>query len=294
MNHKNKLIIPTLIALMASGAVSQSLQAQAPARQAFSWSSASVTPAASVAPRASSPVATPIIGMTVELPANSGIRSLDNAPSIAESTTSFGDNALAAAKTKIGETIYLDEKGNEITREQMQAKLTNVENQVGSALPSVSHANQSFRSLEQRVAHSASVDNSIWDNTKNVTSKATSFWKKPSLFKTPEGITLPSMKTTWTKPKFDQPTTWFSRKTTSPITFPSIDSLPRKGKSPTSIDRPLISPTQVASQAAAVERLAESFDSVDEINSVGQSVFNSTTERVASQFDSGGDFNPQR
>jgi len=60
------------------------------------------------------------------------------------------------------------------------------------------------------------------------------------------------MKTTWAKPKFQEPTTWFSRKAADPITFAPIDSLPRKGKIPTAIDGPLTSsPAQFASQSPA-------------------------------------------
>ncbi len=226
MKRSNNFI-PTLIAMTATCAAAQCVQAQAPARQAFPWSSAAVVESAKPAVAQTATALQNYGGSLAQTFDKSVTESFEGA---VDSVTSIPSNTLSA-----GETVYLDENGNPITREQMQAKLTGVQN-LG-------------QSLQNRVPSLQPVDKSVWAKAKNMTSKATSFWKKPSLFQTPEGITLPSVKTTWSKPKFAEPTTWFSKRTTDPITFAPQNSLPRQGAIPTSIDGPLTSPpAQFASQ----------------------------------------------
>lgn len=247
MKRTNNLI-PTLIALTAACTASQSAQAQSPARQAFPWSSTSAVKTAS-----------PAVSQTaarVSASANHYIEA--NAPTFGKSVGQSIDNTIESATSiansapSAGYSIFLDERGNQITREQMQANLSAGQNDVSLGLPSANQAVQSFeQNFGQRITPLRQVDNSMWGKTKSMTSKMKSVWKKPSLFKTPEGMTLPSMKTTWAKPKFDEPTTWFSRKTTDPITFAPIDSLPRKGQIPTSTDGPLASQARFASRSAA-------------------------------------------
>ena len=279
--------IPTLIALTVACAASQSLQAQAPARQAFPWSSASATSVAETVSRASSTVQS-IAQAPIEKVSGSASQSFENTNG---SATKVANDVLAKERT-----IYVDQQGNEISHEAFQAKLTGVPNQVTSALPSTGQAVQSFeQNFDQHVTPLRTVDNSAWGKAKSVTSKATSFWKKPSLFKTPEGLTLPSTKTTWGKPKFDQPTTWFSKKTTDPITFVPLGSLPRAGKTPTSIDSPN---ALVADQAVDRQPKANfqktNFQPQREFIDSTNSIFEAASERVASEFSAGNDFEPRR
>ena len=311
--------IPTLIALTVACAASQSLQAQAPARQAFPWSSASATSVAETVSRASSITRTPLgkvsgsasrsfestkgVAETVSH-ASSTVQSIAQAPieKVSGSASRSFENTNGSA-TKVTNdvlakerTIYVDQQGNEISHEAFQAKLTGVQNQVTSALPSTGQAVQSFeQNFDQHVTPLRTVENSAWGKAKSVTSKATSFWKKPSLFKTPEGLTLPSTKTTWGKPKFDQPTTWFSKKTTDPITFVPLGSLPRAGKTPTSIDSPN---ALVADQAVDRQPKANfqktNFQPQREFIDSTNSIFEAASERVASEFSAGNDFEPRR
>jgi len=313
--------IPTLIALTVACAASQSLQAQAPARQAFPWSSASATSVAETVSRASSITRTPLgkvsgsasrsfestkgVAETVSR-ASSTVQSIAQAPieKVSGSASRSFENTNGSA-TKVANdvlakerTIYVDQQGNEISHEAFQAKLTGVQNQVTSALPSTGQAVQSFeQNFDQHVTPLRTVDNSAWGKAKSVTSKATSFWKKPSLFKTPEGLTLPSTKTTWGKPKFDQPTTWFSKKTTDPITFVPLGSLPRAGKTPTSIDSPNAL-ALVADQAVDRQPKANfqktNFQPQREFIDSTNSIFEAASERVASEFSAGNDFEPRR
>ena len=281
--------IPTLIALTVACAASQSLQAQAPARQAFPWSSASATSVAETVSRASSTVQS-IAQAPIEKVSGSASQSFENTNG---SATKVANDVLAKERT-----IYVDQQGNEISHEAFQAKLTGVPNQVTSALPSTGQAVQSFeQNFDQHVTPLRTVDNSAWGKAKSVTSKATSFWKKPSLFKTPEGLTLPSTKTTWGKPKFDQPTTWFSKKTTDPITFVPLGSLPRAGKTPTSIDSPNAL-ALVADQAVDRQPKANfqktNFQPQREFIDSTNSIFEAASERVASEFSAGNDFEPRR
>ena len=323
--------IPTLIALTAACAASQSLQAQAPARQAFPWSSASATGVAETVSRASSTVQS-IARAPLGKVSGSASRSFESTKGVAETVSRASSTAQSIAQapiekvsgsasrsfestngsaTKVANdvlakerTIYVDQQGNEISREAFQAKITGVQNQVTSALPSTAQTIQSFdqnfnfeQNFNQHITPQRSVDNSAWAKAKSVTSKATSFWKKPSLFKTPEGLTLPSTKTTWGKPKFDEPTPWFSKKTTDPITFVPLGSLPRAGKTPTSIDSP-DSLALVADQA--VERLPKAsfqktnFQPQREFIDSTNSIFEAASERVASEFSAGSDFEPRR
>ena len=329
---RTNYFIPTLIALTLVCAASQPLQAQAPARQAFPWSSAtaSATGVAETVSRASSTVQS-IAQAPMEKVSGSASRSFESANEFAKTTSpasstaqsildqapdqnvsgsatrSFESTNGSATKTANDalakeRTIYVDQQGNEISREAFQAKITGVQNQVTSVLPSTGQAVQSFeqnfgQNFNQHITPLQSVDNSAWGKAKSVTSKATSFWKKPSLFKTPEGLNLPSTKTKWAKAKFDQPTTWFSKKTTDPITFVPLGSLPRAGKTPTSID----SPNALALVAdQAVERLPKanfqktnlqpSREFIDSTNSI----FEAASERVASEFSPGNDFDPRR
>jgi len=317
--------IPTLIALTAACAASQPVQAQTPARQAFAWSSATANSNASpTVPSNVSHVSDPTlsyheataetsnpvgqsVGTTIlerSLPESTIDNTIESTVESAfDSSTNIADNAVV-----VEAPIYLDENGNQITREQMQAKLSAGQNELTTSLPSANEAVQSFgqnlgQNIQQRVTPLQSVDNSAWGKVKNVTSKATSFWKKPSLFKTPEGITLPSTKSTWAKPKFAEPTTWFSQKSVSPITFAPLGSLPRNGKTPTSIEGP-VHQTQIASQAPAsitspiqsVAKASQDFVAkpVREVVDTTKSIFKSTGERVASEFSVGNDFDPRR
>lgn len=284
--------IPTLIALTVACIASQSLQAQAPARQAFPWSSSSVSGVAETVSRASSAVQTITQAPS---PASSGSASR----SIIGNTTSIANNVLSA-----GDPIYLDENGNQITREQMQAKLSSGQNEVSSALGSASEAVQSFgqnlgQNFQQHVTPLQSVDNSAWGKAKSVTSKATSFWKKPAWFGSTEGITLPSVKSTWAKPKFQQPTTWFSKKAQDPINFATIGSLPRQGQFPTSTDGPLHAPQQIASRVVESvtpnpsSKPASFSPDASVATDALQSVFEAPKDRIASGFNSGGDFSPR-
>ena len=314
--------IPTLIALTVACAASQSLQAQAPARQAFPWSSASATSVAETVSRASSITRTPLgkvsgsasrsfestkgVAETVSR-ASSTVQSIAQAPieKVSGSASRSFENTNGSA-TKVANdvlakerTIYVDQQGNEISHEAFQAKLTGVQNQVTSALPSTGQAVQSFeQNFDQHVTPLRTVDNSAWGKAKSVTSKATSFWKKPSLFKTPEGLTLPSTKTTWGKPKFDQPTTWFSKKTTDPITFVPLGNLPRAGKTPTSIDSPdslsLVADQSVNRQPKTSFQKTN-FQPEREFIDSTNSIFEAASERVASEFSAAdNDFDPRR
>ena len=297
MKRKNTLI-PTLIALTAACTASQSLQAQTPARQTFPWSSSNASQTAS---RVSSSQ-----GYLVEAPVkalnHSVSQSLDSLNNKNEGTINSA-TTVANEVLAVGETIYLDEQGNQITREEMQAKLTAGQNEMISTLPSTNQGSQAIQSFErnfdQRITPQRPADNSMWGKTKSITSKMTAVWKKPSLFKTPEGMTLPSMKTTWAKPKFDEPTTWFSRKTTDPITFASIDSLPRKGQIPTSTSGPLSAQAQFANRSAAPiaqpsfasENFAsQKLENVD--NAAAKSIFTAPEYEVAEKVDNS--FDPRR
>lgn len=268
---RSKNLVPTLIAITISCATAQNMQAQVPARQAFPWSSAAVAQTAS-----------PAVSKTLTRVATSA-KEFDNTierfgNSVSQPINNTIDNAtgIADRAVPVGETIYLDESGNEITPEQMEAKISGVQN-IG----------QNF----QNHIPSPTVNNSVWGKAKNVTSKATSFWKKPSLFKKPEGLTLPSTKKTWGKPKFAEPTTWFSKTTTNPITFAPIDNLPRKGEIPTSIDGPLEQPLYAD---RSVDRVEPSLSPITTVNGSSHSVFEAAEKRVASEFNSGGDFSPRR
>lgn len=286
MKRTNNLV-PTLIALTAACTASQSVLAQSPARQAFPWSSASAVETAS-----------PTVSQTAARVSSSADHYSDaNALTFGNSVSQSANNMIgsAASTADSAATIYLDVSGNEITREQMQANLSAGSNEVSLGLPSADQAVQSFeQNFEHNITQRRPVDNSIWDKSKTMTSKMTSKWKKPSLFKTPEGINLRSTKTTWAKPKFDEPTTWFSRRTTDPITFASIDSLPRKGKTPTSTDGPLASQAQLASRSAApiaVPSLKpEKLENVRD--AVSQSIFTGPEHEVAESVDNS--FDPRR
>ena len=273
MKHTNHFI-PTLIALTAACAAAPPVQAQTPTRQAFPWSSASVAQTASPTVSAAPQHHRQPAAQTLRAPVHQSIGK----------ATSIASNVLP-----VGEVIYLDEQGNQITREQMQAKLSNGQNQVNSALGSASQAVQSFgQNVQQRVAPLQSVDKLIWSKAKSITSKATSFWKKPSLFKSPEGPNLPSLKTTWAKPEFSEPTAWFSKKTSDPITFAPFESLPRKGKTPTSTNGPLtLPPAQFARQNATPVRFssnqATSFESTGE--TAAKSIFSVPDYEVAKSAD---------
>ena len=303
---RTNTIIPTLIALLAATTASQSLQAQAPARQAFPWSSSSVTGAAKTVSRASS---------AVQSVAQSSVQKVSGSASRTIESTNGSATKIANDVVAQGKRIYLDQQGNEISREAFEAKL-GVQEHLTKVLPATQQSVQSFdhniqNNVQQHVASLPSVDNSAWGKTKNVASKAISFWKKPTLFKTPEG--LPSNKKAWGKPKFAEPSTWFSDKAESDITFAPLGSLPRKGQFPTSIDGPLHQP-QIASRVIenvprAVEAVASVPQAIETVASVpktliskptsevvgaAQSVFESAKEHVASTFNSGGDFEPRR
>lgn len=274
MKRKNNFI-PTLIAILAAFATTQSAQAQVPARQAFPWSSATVAQSASPAvsqARSHITASTQQFANSTETFGNSVSQSLNNTIG---NVTSVANRAVS-----VGETIYLDESGNQITREQMQANLSGVQN---------------LRQNFQNHIPSQSVDSSVWGKAKNITSKATSFWKRPSLLKTPEGLNLPSTKTTWGKPKFAEPTTWFSKSSASPITFAPIGSLPRKGEIPTSIDGPLTSPpAQLASRSSRPAEFSthqsNSFDSTGE--EAAESILSPLDYEVADKVDNS--FDPLR
>ncbi len=282
---RTSTFIPTLIALTAACAAAPTAQAQAPARQAFPWSSARAAQTAS-----------PAVSQTQSRLSTSAQqfrgRIGESFSSTVESATNIASNAQP-----VGDTIYLDEQGNQITRQQMQDKLS----AGNAALESTSEAIQSYgqnlgQKFEQRVKPLRSVDTSAWGKAKSMTVKATSLLKKPSLLKAPEGITLPSMNTTWAKPKFAEPTTWFSRKTTSPITFAEMDVLPRKGKIPTSIDGPLTSPrAQFAGQSGTSSSFpsyqANSFENLGE--AATKSILSAPDYEVAESIDDNS-FDPRR
>ena len=272
-----RTIIPTLIALTAACAAAPSLQAQTPTRQQFPWSSSRVAETVS---RVKTAVAKQVPSST-KVAAPPFRQTIGNATSISNDVLS------------VGETIYLDESGNQITREQMQAKLSAGQNQIASIGESIRTNRTSFL---QHTAPLQSANTSAWGKAKSVNSKATSFFKKPSLFKTPEGMTLPSMKTTWGKPKFDQPTKWFSKTSTDPITFAPLESLPRRGKIPTSIDGPLTAPPrrfarQVAAPAQFPSLPANNFASTGD--AAGQSIFSAAEYEVAESVNSNS-FDPRR
>ena len=88
--------IPTLIALTVACAASQSLQAQAPARQAFPWSSASATSVAETVSRASSITRTPLGKVS-----GSASRSFESTKGVAETVSRASSTVQSIAQAPI-------------------------------------------------------------------------------------------------------------------------------------------------------------------------------------------------
>ena len=154
------------------------------------------------------------------------------------------------------------------------------------AATSSSWANTSpTQAVQSAAKYQRDAASSTWGKAKDVASSATSVFKKPlelklpsmNLFKRPEGLTLPSASMSWSKPKFSQPTNWFSRTAESDITFAPLGGLPNSGQYPTSIDA-----TRSSIAAAPVEQFYNPSAYVQEIRSQGDSVWEAATERTAS------------
>ena len=167
------------------------------------------------------------------------------------------------------------------------------------AATSSSWANTSpTQAVQSAARYQREAASSTWGKAKNVASSATSVFKNPlelklpsmNLFKRPEGLTLPSASTTWSKPKFSQPTNWFSRTAESDITFAPLGGLPNRGQYPTSIDS-----TRSSIAAGAVQHVDRASEYVQEIRSQGNSVFEAASERTASSTAAVGEFfDPRR
>ncbi len=292
---RKRTFIPTSLALLTVCAVGQiaaatALQAQTPARQAFPWSSARATqaaPASSFSGRQltrshSQPQAVP-----------SGAWR-GNARTTGQSFSS--GSAVTENVVVEGETIYLDEQGNEITRAQLQAKLTSLQslpNEVGASIPTVERMAESFgQDVQQAASAPRPVDKTIWGKAKDLATGVTSVLKTPAVpglpslksgfFKTPEGLHLPTRITRWGAPKIDQPTTWFSRELENPITFAPAGGLPRAGQVPTSIAADISGSQYVARATPANLMRGASVKMQQQAGDVvGQSIFQEAQYEVA-------------
>ena len=258
------------IALLTVCAVAQQVDAQSTAkRQVFPWSSSSSVETTPSRRAVSNSHPTPAVNH-----GSSTRNGLANAVSDYERQITV-DGQTLTAQVIDGEVVYMD------------------------AATSSSWTNSSpHQSVQATVQHQQAAATSAWGKAKNVTSNATSIFKKPltlklpsmNPFKKPAGLTLPSTSTAWGKPKFSQPTSWFSHSVESDITFAPLNSLPNTGQLPTSIDA-----TRSSIAAGVRQHVDIASEYAQEIGS-HHSVWEAASERTASNTSAPGDntFDPRR
>ena len=314
------LFLVAEIAIVATGTLAQAQQ-NVPQRQTFPWSS-SVRTGRSIAGQSAQPTARPSAAQPIH---NAARTVTQSASRVAERLASQIQHArhkvvdrVSEVKNPIStnEVVYLDRHGNEISYEKFQAQLTNVEHTVSNSQPSHNHPvpnHRGYPTVDTNAFH-GTANETVWRKTQNAVLNVTSLFKKPSLFK-PAGFTLPSQKTVWGKPRFNAPSTWFSRTAADPITFAQVGTLPRHGQVPSSIAssalsnnptaQPLVKHTLPTKQTATAfaknatqtaNRFTDGTISNTTQRAVGavQSVWDATADRTASIIDRNSDFAPVR
>ena len=265
------------IALLTVCAVAQQVDAQSAAkRQVFPWSSSS----------------------SVETtPSHRAVSNSHPTPAVNYSSSTR--NGLANAVSDFERQITVD--GQTLTAQVIDGEVVYMDAATVSSWTN-SSPHQPVQATQSTVQHQQAAATSAWGKAKNVTSnvtsKATSIFKKPltlklpslNPFKKPEGLTLPSASTAWGKPKFSQPTSWFSHSVESDITFAPLNSLPNTGQLPTSIDA-----TRSSIAAGVRQHVDIASEYAQEIGS-HHSVWEAASERTASNTSAPGDntFDPRR